>query len=150
MTGTTSSVRRHAVALILASALVGTTFAPGSGATAASTDVRQSAAVKLLEAKLKPSGDPNGSGQANFRMRRHKVCASVEWRKIGDPTAAHIHKRSDGSVVVDLTGSVTSGAKCAAAGAKKIKRIKRHPKRYYFNVHNAAYPSGAIQGVLRR
>ena len=152
MTTRTTPARRYASALVLAAALVGSALVPTTGATAGTADGERPAAAKRLQAKLKSSGDPNGSGEAHFRMLRAKgkVCATVEWRKIEDPSAAHIHKRSDGSVVVDLTGSVTGGAKCASAGKRTIKRISKHPRRYYFNVHNATYPAGAIQGVLRR
>lgn len=152
MTTRTTPARRYASVLMLSAALVGTALVPTTVASAATADGERPAAAKRLQAKLKPSGDPDGSGEAHFRMKRakKKVCASVEWHNIEDPTAAHIHKRSDGTVVVDLSGSVTGGAKCAAAGARKIKRISKHPRRYYFNVHNATHPAGAIQGVLRR
>ncbi len=152
MTTRTTPARRYASVLMLSAALVGSALVPATVATAGTTGAERPAAATLLQAKLKSSGDPNGSGEAHFRMLRakRKVCATVEWRKIEAPSAAHIHKRSDGSVVVDLTGSVTGGAKCATAGKRKIKRISKHPRRYYFNVHNATYPAGAIQGVLRR
>jgi len=53
--------------------------------------------------------------------------------------------------VVDLTGSVTGGANCATGVSRPlIRRILEHPRRYYFNVHNDAYPAGAIQGTLHR
>jgi hypothetical protein len=109
--------------------------------------------VVRLEADLRPSGDPDGSGEAHFRLRpaRHRVCAVVEWSDIGTPNAAHIHRRSDGGVVVDLTGSVTGGDRCATGVPKRVvKRIAAHPRRYYFNVHNDTYPDGAIQGRLHR
>lgn len=152
MTTRTTPARRYASVLMLTAALVGTALVPTTTASAATADGERSAAPTRLHAKLKPSGDPDGSGKAQFRMKRakKKVCASVKWHNIDQPTAAHIHRRSDGAVVVDLSGSVTGGAKCAAAGKRKIKRISKHPKRYYFNVHNATYPAGAIQGVLRR
>jgi hypothetical protein len=31
-----------------------------------------------------------------------------------------------------------------------IAAMLAHPRRFYFNVHNATYPAGAIQGVLHR
>ena len=106
-----------------------------------------------LEAQLKPSGDPDGSGEATFRLRpaKRKVCATVEWANIETPLAAHIHRRATGAVVVDLSGSVTGGKNCAQAVPRKlIRRIAAHPGRFYFNVHNEPYPDGAIQGRLHR
>jgi len=104
-----------------------------------------------LEARLRPSGDPDGSGEAHLTLSRarHRVCAQVEWHRIGTPDAAHIHRASDGQIVVDLTGSVTGGAHCAqGVSGRLIGRLLAHPRSYYFNVHNAAHPSGAIQGTL--
>ena len=65
--------------------------------------------------------------------------------------AAHIHRMSDCGIVVDLTGSVTGGTKCATGVPKAtITAILRHPGRYYFNLHNPRYPAGAIRGTLKR
>jgi CHRD domain-containing protein len=110
-------------------------------------------AAQRLEAHLRPSGDPDGSGEARFTLNRARgrVCARVTWEHIARPDSAHIHRVSDGGIVVDLGGSVTGGAHCATGvPAGTIARILRHPGRYYFNVHNATYPAGAIQGRLRR
>ncbi|MFC7496575.1 MULTISPECIES: CHRD domain-containing protein [unclassified Nocardioides] len=110
-------------------------------------------AVVRLETTLRPSGDSNGSGEAHFTLNkaRKRVCATVEWRGIQRPDAAHIHRKSDGGIVVDLVGSVTGGPKCATGVPKAtIAKILDSPRRYYFNVHNATYPAGAIQGTLHR
>ena len=141
-----------AVALVAPTA---PTAAVGAGSTAEAQ--QQSAAVRYLEATLRgtDAGDPNGRGYADFRLNRMRarVCANVTYRNIGDPGAAHIHRKSDGGVVVDLTGSVTDGANCATSVRRPlIRRILEHPRRYYFNfnVHNDKYPAGAIQGTLHR
>jgi hypothetical protein len=110
-------------------------------------------AVQRLEATLRPSGDPDGSGEAHFTLSkaRRKVCATVSWQNIQQPDAAHIHRASDGAIVVDLAGSVTGGSRCrTGVSKKKIRKILAHPGRYYFNVHNPTYPAGAIQGTLHR
>ena len=103
-----------------------------------------------LHASLASSGDADGSGMAMVTLRPavRRVCATVTWSGIDRPTAAHIHRRSDGQVVVDLTGSVTGGAKCTTAPRRLIRRIAERPGRYYVNVHNRTYPAGAIQGTL--
>lgn len=111
------------------------------------------AAVQRLEATLRPSGDPDGSGEAHFTLNkaRHKVCATVSWEHIATPDSAHIHRVSDGGIVVDLGGSVTGGPHCATGVSKRaIARILDNPGAYYFNVHNSTYPAGAIQGTLHR
>ena len=145
---TNDRVRRRA-ALALGTCLVVAVTGTTTGSTAEAASAQR--AVQRLEAQLKPSGDPNGSGEAHFRLNKaeRRVCASVEWHKIAAPNAAHIHRVSDGGIVVDLTGSVTGGKHCATGVSKRlIGRILAHPRRYYFNVHNAPYPAGAIQGRL--
>jgi hypothetical protein len=109
-------------------------------------------AVPHLEAKLRPSGDPDGSGKANLTLSkaRGRVCATITWKGIATPDAAHIHRSSNDSIVVNLTGAVTQGRKCTSAGKKLIASILAHPGRYYVNVHNPTYPAGAIQGKLRK
>ena len=149
MPHTVKPVARHATILLLTACLAATAstavvVAPADGA-------EQSA--RTLEARLTPSGDPDGSGEAHLRLRRAagKVCAAVEWSNIERPDAAHIHRRSTGAVVVDLSGSVTGGAHCATGVRHRlIRTILAHPRRFYFNVHNPTYPAGAIQGVLHR
>lgn len=126
--------------------LVTGTWAPATGAAP------ERRAAQTLEAVLHPSGDPDGSGEAHFRLNkaRHKVCADVTWQNIAQPDAAHIHRVSDGSIVLDLTSAVTGGAHCrGGVSGRLIDRLLAHPKRYYFNVHNPDNPAGAIQGRLR-
>jgi hypothetical protein len=150
MSHTSLPAARHATALLLSACLVGTASAAVLSAPAA---VGAERGVRTLEARLGPSGDPDGSGEAHFRIRKAagKVCATVEWRDIDQPDAAHIHRRSTGAVVIDLSGSVTGGARCATGVRPSlIGKILDHPRRFYFNVHNPAYPAGAIQGVLHR
>ncbi len=146
-------VRRRASAAVLSMCLVATASVATVGATADTASAQQQVAAQRLEARLRPSGDPNGFGEAHFRLSRpqRKVCATVEWHRIARPNAAHIHRMSDGGIVVNLTGSVTGGRHCATHLSRKlIGRILAHPRRYYFNVHNRPYPDGAIQGTLHR
>lgn len=145
------NVRRRALGALLSATLVGgltTTVAATSPAVGS-----EQAGYQVLTARLRPSGDPNGAGSARLRLYPAvgKVCAAITWERIGSPTAAHIHRASDGAVKVDLTGSVTGGANCTTGVPKAlVRRILDHPRRFYVNVHNAAYPAGAIQGTLHR
>jgi hypothetical protein len=147
----TSPVRRRALAGVLSAVLVGgltTTVAATTPAVGS-----EQAGYQVLNARLRPSGDPDGTGSARFRLypAGGKVCARVTWDRIGAPNAAHIHRASDGVVKVDLTGSVTGGKNCTTGVSKRlVRRILDNPRRFYFNVHNADYPAGAIQGTLRR
>lgn len=144
-------VRRRAQAALLCAVLVGGLTTTVAATTPASGS--EQAGYQVLNARLRPGGDPDGTGSARFRLypARGKVCARVTWDRIDTPTAAHIHRKSDGMVKIDLSGSVTGGDNCATGVPKRlVRRILDHPRRYYFNVHNDTYPAGAIQGTLRR
>lgn len=112
--------------------------------------------ANLKGAKEVPGpGDPDGAGAAivDLYPRAGKVCARISVARIEAPVAAHIHLgKSDqaGPIVVDLTGSVTGGARCVDGVEEDlIREIESHPWRYYVNVHDAAYPGGAVRGQLR-
>ena len=132
---------RAAAAIVAALLLL-----PATSAIAVPTTSR----VTVLHATLKPSGDVDGSGAAvvSLRPSSNRVCARITYAGIDQPFAAHIHRRSDGQVVVDLTGSVTGGARCVSATSRIIKNITGAPGKYYVNVHNRTYPAGAVQGKL--
>ncbi len=142
---------RRTIAAAGGLALVAAGTLAGAPAGAAGTDDSPQH-HRRLEANLRPSGDPDGSGEAHLTLNkaRKRVCATITWEHIDSPDAAHIHRGSDGSIVVDLTGSVTGGSRCATGVSKRtIGALQRHPGRYYVNVHNPTYPAGAIQGTLR-
>ena len=150
------------LALVAGAGLAG---APSASAAPADADTQASAAHSSLArsqliAKLRGSkevpgpGDPNGRGRAVITLHRAqgKVCARVQYRKIGKPAGAHIHRGRagvSGDIVVDLVTAVTGGPNCTSGvRAKLIRKIAQHPRRFYFNIHNAAYPDGAIRGQL--
>ena len=120
---------------------------PATSAIATPTSTQ----ATVLNATLNPSGDVDGTGKAVVRLRpsTNRICATITYARIDQPFAAHIHRRSDGQVVVDLTGSVTGGSRCVSATSRIIKNITGAPGKYYINVHNRAYPAGAVQGRLR-
>ena len=134
---------RAAAAISAALLLLPATTASAVPATSSAT---------VLHAHLASSGDADGTGSATIRLRPavRRVCATIAWSRIQTPFAAHIHRHSDGQVVVDLTGSVTGGARCVRAPRRLIRAIAARPGRYYVNVHNASYPAGAVQGTLHR
>ena len=144
---TRTTLTSLATAVVLGAGATTALVAPAQGAAA------DASAPVTLMADLTASGDSNGSGHAMFTITKakKKVCATVTWTDIAKPSAAHLHRKSDGEVVVDLVGSVTGGAKCAKGVSKKlIQKILDKPGKYYFNVHNTPYPAGAIQGALHR
>ena len=139
--------------LLLASAAL--LALPAIGLAGAS-DVQLSA--KLQGAREVPGpGDPNGKGEAFIvaKVGKGKICWQVSTEKIAEPTAAHIHRGSPdvaGPVKVTLYGTPQPDptAEGCARGLKNklVRRIARHPERFYVNVHNTEYPDGAIRGQL--
>ena len=130
------------------------------------------------EAEVPGPGDPDGSGSARIEVKPQlgAACFKLGWEDIDAPTAAHIHFGPPdvaGPVVVTffmtseapdqpptlpetITGvsgctdevTVPEGAPFNSAKAL-LRNIKRHPREYYVNIHNLAFPGGAIRGQLR-
>jgi CHRD domain len=103
------------------------------------------------------AGDLDGLGSANVLIPNGTtVCFGISVSRIGTPTAAHIHRgrsNQNGPIVVSLTPP-TSGNPGASSGcvsglsSSLVRDIRRHPNQFYVNVHNSAFPNGAIRGQL--
>ena len=115
------------------------------------------AMAKLTGAAEVPSpGDTDGSGtaQLTFNPDKGEVCFDLTVANIEEATAAHIHEGAAGKagpVKVPLDAPKTGSAKgCKSADAAVVKAIMQNPADYYVNVHNAAFPSGAVRGQLSK
>jgi hypothetical protein len=123
------------------------------------------AEVQVLTVHLAPSGDPDGSGVAVVRLdsERDLVCYSAVVRNISAPTepapgvgSAHIHGPLPATVIAIDLDSVFMAAgtstfiamDCVSADSATIDAVLANPELFYFNVHNAEYPAGAVQGSL--
>ena len=99
---------------------------------------------------------PGGSGFAEILLNvgQERVCWSITVSDIAPATAAHIHRAAvgaNGSVVVPLMPPPTSGSSSGCAegvNSVLIQEIIDYPARFYVNVHNSTYPSGAVRGQL--
>lgn len=108
-------------------------------------------------AEVPGPGDPDGVGFGWVRTKPNKgeVCYELIVQGIAPATLAHIHfapAGQAGPVVVNLTPPTNGSSKGCVTGLDKalVKNIKDNPEQYYFNVHNADYPAGAIRGQLSR
>jgi hypothetical protein len=123
------------------------------------------AAVKRLRADLRggqevSGGDANGRGTAKLRLNRaaRRVCFDIRVHDISEVVAAHIHRGRrghDGPIRVELIGAPQGDEDhftgCANGVSRRlIRRINRHPRRFYVNVHTVDFPGGAIRGQLHR
>jgi CHRD domain-containing protein len=101
-------------------------------------------------------GDPDGSGwfAATFNPGTGEVCFAYEVTGVEPLGAAHIHFASAGSpgdVVIPMPPtSPTGGSGCTTANRALVLAIIKDPSAYYFNVHNATYPGGALRGQLSK
>jgi hypothetical protein len=113
----------------------------------------------VVSAKLKGlnetpvKGDPNGVGFVVVTFNANKGTACWKFKgvkKIGVPSAAHIHKGNKGKSgpVTIAFGTTYKASGCAKAPKATIEKIETNPNAYYVNIHNAKYPAGALRGQL--
>jgi hypothetical protein len=115
------------------------------------------ATAKLTgDAEVPGPGDPKGSGnvQVTLDPGKGEVCYELSVANIQEATAAHIHEGAmgkEGPVKVALEAPKGGAAKgCTKADAAVIQGIIKDPAGYYVNIHNAAFPKGAVRGQLSK
>jgi hypothetical protein len=131
-------------ALIATAAVAG----PATGGAKLST-------VLTGAAEVPGPGDPDGRGEAKIIVNPGKaqICWEINVRDIETAAAAHIHSAPAGiagPVVLALSAPVTNNNStgCETVDRSLADAIRKSPQAYYVNVHNAAYPNGAIRGQL--
>ena len=101
-------------------------------------------------AGLFDQGDPDGSGVATLFI--DDVANTIDWNIIVNGidlplTGAHIHQGNfdaNGPIVVNFGGQL-SGLDLFDAD---LAAVSVNPAGFYVNVHNAAFPGGAIRGQI--
>ena len=124
--------------------------------TAIAADGGRPLTTSLSGAAEPGGGDADGAGMATVRINpgQGQLCFELSATNIDAATAAHVHVGAagvNGAVVVPLTAP-TSGTSsgCVSIARDLATKIIRSPSNYYVNVHNAAYPNGAIRGQLSK
>ncbi len=136
------------LALVVALVASGVTMAGGRPFTVA----------PLTGAAERPGpGDPDGTGSAQLldepghRARSAGTTASRASSRSSRRTSITLRPAVPGPVVIPmLPTTATGGTGCATVARSLIVDILVHPSDYYFNVHNATYPAGALRGQLSR
>jgi CHRD domain len=104
---------------------------------------------------VKGGGDRNGRGSFSATLDGRQLCYGIQVKNIDDPAAAHIHRggrRVAGPVVQELvhptSGDPGSSTACVRLSRSLARELAASPGRFYVNVHNAAFPNGAVRGQL--
>jgi CHRD domain len=103
------------------------------------------------------AGDPDGRGSFTAIVDGDQLCFGVRVTNLDAPVAAHIHagrRNQSNPPLVPLTEPATgdpgAASGCVTVDPTVAQAILKNPHKYYFNVHTAAFPGGAVRGQLSR
>ena len=138
---------------LTAAAAATTTLVLGGSAGAA--DGKLVLNAQLTGAQEAPApGDPDGKAKGKLRVDvvTGEICYKIDARKVEPLSAGHIHEKatgaSTGPVVVTFTQTGPTTFAGCATNLEVARGLQDDPSEYYLNVHNAAYPGGALRGDL--
>jgi hypothetical protein len=154
---------RFLVATLAAAALLAGAATAGVAGSASADDdnenngvgpAKQFGALLTGVAEVPGPGDMDGAAAVVIRTRAgsNQICViAFATNQIDTPTLFHIHQGDPtvaGPVVVDFVPLLPSGIGCVKVERKLTRAIVRDPAGYYFNIHNVAFPAGAVRGTL--
>ena len=100
-------------------------------------------------------GDALGTGTAEIYINQGQGTLTyvINVEGIAPATAAHIHEGVAGVAgpvvvrgIIPPTGGSSSGV--VTITKELAKEIRKNPGEYYVNIHNVAFPGGALRGQL--
>jgi hypothetical protein len=110
--------------------------------------------VTLSGAREEPGpGDSNGRGEFSWSLDGNRLCYLLSAKRIGTTAAAHIHRGKvgvAGPVLIELNAPNKASAECLSIASGLASNLRDHPRRFYVNVHTAAFPNGAIRAQLTK
>jgi hypothetical protein len=101
------------------------------------------------------SGDPSGSGSAQFTIQGATICGTFQFAN-GTPDSTvngtHIHAGGpgvDGGIVVDFSPAVLNQQTCVPCPSTTCSNIISNPAAFYANIHTVKFPLGAVRAQLQ-
>ncbi|AEY85393.1 hypothetical protein SHJG_0111 [Streptomyces hygroscopicus subsp. jinggangensis 5008] len=100
-------------------------------------------------------GDKDGHALALMRIQGNQVSYAFAFKGTETPTLAHLHKGVEGvngDVKIPFFTEKLKSGKNFAYGtvtvndAALLQGIKTNPQNWYFNIHTAEFPGGAVRG----
>jgi CHRD domain len=143
-------------ALMATATTTGTAKKSGNGTGAGLATVLSGKNEINPDTGKKRAGDLDGFGVFAATIQGDQLCYALAVGGINTPVAAHIHaakRNKNGPIVVPLQHPTTSpgaSSECKTVDAALLAAIKKHPNRYYVNVHTGDFPNGAIRGQLKK
>jgi hypothetical protein len=125
------------------------------GATSASASASAESAIPLNGEQEAVAADADGHGFFSYEIDGTTFCWTLEWADIDTAFAAHVHRAPRevaGPIVIPLSVGDGSGSPvegCTEITSELASEITADPKAFYVNVHNPAFPAGAIRGQLK-
>lgn len=100
-------------------------------------------------------GAANGSGTFKISIDNasNQVCFDLAWQGIDQPNAAHIHignPNEAGQIMQDLNFPANGPKGCLQTDPTTIGHMTGGPKAHYVDLHNGAFPEGAVRGQLQQ
>lgn len=101
-------------------------------------------------------GDPDGTGTISFYINpgQKRICYDLTLAGIDAPVAAHIHEAPagvSGPIVIPLPAPpLGASSACVDITSKQAAELISKPSEYYYNVHNPAFPAGALRGQFAK
>lgn len=151
---TRNDLAAKALALITGTAMLGACATLEEGAAEA---VAETYNATLTGAQVVGTGDQDGTATAELTItdELNGVCYDISnVRGLANVTGAHIHRGAagtNGPPILTLTraeeGAFTN---CVSRSEWTEDFLENDPTGFYFQIHTAEYPNGAIRGQIRR
>ncbi|MGW8380054.1 CHRD domain-containing protein [Streptomyces sp. ODS28] len=103
-------------------------------------------------------GDKDGKALAVMRVQGDRVSFRFTFRGIAAPTAGHVHegaKGQNGPVRIAFFTKEQPGGGHSVSGTVRVtdgallERLRTEPRNFYFNLHTAEFPGGAVRGQVQ-